>query len=75
MKQSLVALNGTYRLKAELKDVLQADSSPFLTRDVTIVRIKFPAGRKTAWFYDVKGNAFRSKDFAERTPTIDVEEI
>jgi len=41
---------------------------------VTIVRQRYPAGRKTAWFYDAKGNAYRASDFAESVPVIAIED-
>jgi hypothetical protein len=74
VKQDLIALNGTYRLKAEvLATSVQADGSPISSPDVTVVRIVAPAGRKLRWFFDAKGNAYRSRDFEKRTEIIEVE--
>ncbi len=41
--------------------------------DVTVVRVKYPAGRKTAWFYDRHGNAYRARDFSKEAEVISVE--
>lgn len=74
MKQDMIRLNRTYRLKPEVfTGSMQADGQPLDSPDVTIVRQKFPNGRKLAWFYDARGNAFRASDFADFTPIIEVE--
>ena len=64
MKAEHVRLNGTYRIKPEIyRGSVQADGSPFTSPDVTVVRIMSSHGRKSLWYFDAKGNAFRSSDF------------
>ena len=69
MRQDAIVLNRTYRLKPEVwRGSVQANGDILDSPNVTIMRQKFNAGRKTAWFYDTKGNAFRASDFAEMVP-------
>jgi hypothetical protein len=75
MRQADIGLNRTYRLKNEVwRGSVQANGDVLDSPDVTIVRQRFPQGRKTAWFYDTKGNAFRASDFAEAVPVISIED-
>jgi hypothetical protein len=63
MKAEHIRMNGTYRMKhSAYRGCVQADGSPFTSPVVTIVRIKCKAGRKSLWYFDSKGNAFRSSD-------------
>jgi hypothetical protein len=74
MRADQLRLNGTYRLKADvLATCVQNDGSP-LDAEVTIVRVKYPEGRKRAWYFDAKGNAYRAEDFAWEVEVIDVGE-
>jgi hypothetical protein len=73
MRADQLHLNGTYRLKADvLATCVQKDGSP-LDADVTIVRVKYPEGRKRAWYYDAKGNAYRAENFERQVEVIEVE--
>jgi len=63
MTQTKIAIGGSYRIKPEVFAVsVQANGEPFKTDIVEIVQQKFPNGRKTAWFYDRAGNAFRASE-------------
>jgi hypothetical protein len=74
MRQDDIRLNRTYRLKSEVwRGSVQVTGGVFESPDVTIVRQRFPKGRKTAWFYDASGNAFRAADFAQSVQTIEIE--
>jgi len=67
MRQDNIMLNHTYRLKPKVwSSSVQANGEPLESPNVTIVRQRYPDGRKTAWFYDAKGNAYRASDFAYR---------
>jgi len=75
MRQDAVRINSTYRLKPDVwEGSVQANGEPLESPNVAIVRQRYPAGRKTAWFYDAKGNAFRASDFAEIVPVIAIED-
>jgi hypothetical protein len=75
VRQDTVRINSTYRLKLDIwEGSEQANGEPLESPNVTIVRVRYPAGRKTAWFYDTKGNAFRAADFAEAVPVIAIED-
>ncbi len=74
MKADLIRVNRTYRMKPEtFIGCVQANGKPFTSMDVMIVRVKFPAGRKRAFYFDAAGNAFRSEDLLTEVPAIDVE--
>jgi hypothetical protein len=74
MKEPL-ALNGTYRLKADVFAMsVTIDGKP-LHPDVTIVRTRTVPGRKLRWYYDARGNAYRASDFVGRAEVIDVEAL
>lgn len=64
MKADLIVVGRTYRMKPEVfSGCNQANGEPFTSPDVTIVRLRYPEGRKRAFYYDAAGNAFRSDDF------------
>jgi hypothetical protein len=74
VKASSLFLNRTYRLKPEVfNGSVQADGSPLASPDVAIVLAKFHMNRKRAWYFDAKGNGYRSEDFSGPTPTIAVD--
>jgi len=70
MKATSLFIGRTYRLKPEVfSNSVQADGSPLVSADIAIVRVKYHnnpiTGKlaKRAWYYDAKGNAYRSEDF------------
>jgi hypothetical protein len=74
VKASNLFLNRTYRLKPEVfSGSVQADGSPLVSPDVAVVRAEFHMNRKRAWYFDAKGNAYRSEDFSGPTSTIAVD--
>ena len=74
MNATDIHLNGCYRMKPDVfRSTVQASGEPHLSPDVTIVRIKFPVGRKRAWYFDAAGNAYRADDFSGVAEVIPVE--
>ena len=70
MKQVDIKLNRTYRVKRSVLESSVGIDGKSIEPNVTLVRVKFPAGRKQAWFFDAKGNAFRSSDFEKPSEVI-----
>lgn len=73
MRENEIALNGTYRVKQSVREsAVGVDGEP-LDLDVTIVRVKSTPGYKRLWYFDARGNGYRSTDFEKRTEVIEIE--